>query len=80
MFTEANMAIATAGEVTSSLIYGLMLKMVCGSSWQICERVMLKRRKMRKKMNILMMSLCGALAVCCCVMLQNNVKVALNMT
>ena len=29
-------------------------------------------------MNTLMMSLCRALAVCCCVLLQNNVKVALN--
>ena len=65
VFTEATMATATAGEVTGSLIYGLMLKTVCGGSRQICERVMLKRRKRRKKMNTLMMSLCGALAVCC---------------
>ena len=65
VFTEATMATAT-GEVTARLIYGLMLKnSVCGGSRQICERVMLKRRKRRKKMNTLMMSLCGALAVCC---------------
>ena len=67
VFTEANMATATAGEVTGSLIYGPMLKTVCGGSRQICERVMLKRRKRRNKSNTLMMSLCGALAVCCCV-------------
>ena len=79
-YTEANMATATAGEVTGSPIYGLMLKTMCGSSWQICERVMLKRRKRRKEINTLMMSLCGALAVCCCVLLQNNVKAALNAT
>ena len=29
MFTEVNMATATAGEVTGRLIYGLMLKTVC---------------------------------------------------
>ena len=29
VFTEATMATATAGEVTGSLIYGLMLKTVC---------------------------------------------------
>ena len=48
MFTEVNMATATAGEVPGS--------------WQICERVMLKRRKRRKKINTLMMSIfvCGA--------------------
>ena len=47
-FTEVNMATVTTGEVTGSLIYGLMLKSVCGGRRQICERVMLKRRKRRK--------------------------------
>ena len=60
VFTEANVATATAGEVTGSFIYGLILKTVCGGRWQICERVMLKRRKRRKKINT------------CCVLLQNN--------
>ena len=56
------MATATAGEVIGSLIYVLMLKTVCGGSRQICEQVMLKSWKRRKKINTLMMSVfvCGA--------------------
>jgi len=38
-------------------LYGLMLKIVCGGSRQICERVTSQRRKRRKKIQMLMMAL-----------------------
>ena len=56
------MATATAGEVIGSPIDGLMIKTVCRGSWQICEQVMLKGRKRKKKMNTLTMSLCCVVA------------------
>ena len=58
VFMEANMATAT-GNVG---LYGLMLNTVCGGSRQICERVISRRRKRRKKIHILLMALCGAIA------------------
>ena len=51
VFTEATMATGTAG------LYGLMRKIVCGGSRQICERVTSWRRKRRKKIWMLMMAL-----------------------
>ena len=38
-----------------------MLKIVCGGSRQICERVTSRRGKRRKKIQMLMMALCGAI-------------------
>ncbi len=43
-------------------LYGLMLKTVCGGSRQICEQVLSRRKKRRKKINVLIMALCGAIA------------------
>ena len=57
VFTEVTMATATG----TAGLYGLMLKIVCGGSRQICERVTSQRRKRRKKIQMLMMALCGAI-------------------
>ncbi|XP_049424858.1 uncharacterized protein LOC125884104 [Epinephelus fuscoguttatus] len=43
-------------------LYGLMLKTMFGGSRQICERALWIRKKRRKKINVLMMALCGAMA------------------
>lgn len=58
VFTEANIAAVEAS------CYSLLLKTARGDNWQICERVMFKRRrqKRRQKMNILMVPLCGSIA------------------
>lgn len=48
---ETNMA---AG---GSLIYGLMLKTVCGGSWYICERVTLKGGRGKRNLFFFMMFL-----------------------
>jgi len=54
VFTEATMATATG----TAGLHGLLLKIVCGGSRQICERLTSRRRK---KIQMLMMALCGAI-------------------